>query len=781
MRRTVPLLLVFCAALAAAAPAQAFWPFSRNRLASPDSVAGDEWERRFGAWKARPAQPVAAVPAARDSLASSQPPPSRKIVTRASDAPSAPQGMSASDLSRLAQKTQAKTGSAAADSFAAAWADSARAQNDSLGAFAAADTVPAAPAPRTQNAPADSGFAPSFLAKLSSSNDNMVFNSSLSINFLDVSNASLTSTLTYGDDISLTQGTEKISRAIRNMFSLPVRRHGLLFELSTGNDRNNLSGGRAVNNDRTNTLTEGRNATVKAGIARRIVRGLSGNASYSRDFSRNEQDVTSTLGTSSGSRNSQVSGNALGVGLNIDRLEWVRIQGRYGKVDTNNLDTSPSFISDSNPLGEEESTSDGDSASVNVDFTLGKWVPTLGIGFNVTRGERSYADYTSTSSGGAGSATDFTLETETRFTRQLQMRGSVKPWSRLGFDLSLQAARDSTSYAVKPNSFNDTKRLRFTLATNLTYMTDGTIAINFETGAADINRDEPSNPRNPQSREDKENRITADINHAFTKTLKVHGFTEVRLNQGFYRHRGPQGVGDRDELRTRLGVDVSGHINSKMSASVTLYVRTFNQAYIDPRRSASSRNETEYVVRQDFRYNVTKNVSLSQLYGLSSKVLDEIYDPTRNTLNRNHFLQTGWNYRLTPQLAFDGDFDYLLQDNGAYVRDPFSQSEERLFSPTVETKKNAIAVGLRYEVLNDGRLTFTSRQESSREWRSTFSRGEKTSLTINDRGNFALGINSILQVGALRLDMRATRNQSYNVTLNRNVYYNVDATLTYTF
>jgi hypothetical protein len=38
-----------------------------------------------------------------------------------------------------------------------------------------------------------------------------------------------------------------------------------------------------------------------------------------------------------------------------------------------------------------------------------------------------------------------------------------------------------------------------------------------------------------------------------------------------------------------------------------------------------------------------------------------------------------------------------------------------------------------------------------------------------------------LQVGALRLDTRATRNQSYNVTLNRNVYYNVDATLTYTF
>jgi hypothetical protein len=781
MTRAVLVFLVLCATLAAPDPVLAFWPFTRNSLARPDSVAAEEWDRRFDAWKERPA--VGDSAAAAPDRPAARPTSSRKVVTRGRDVLSGdvPPGMTAADISRLAQQAGKKSGSAAADSFAAAWGDSAQA--DSLGASAAgADSAQGSGDTQTTQAAApDSGFTPSFLGKLSSSNDNMAFNSSLTIRFLDASKTNLTSTLTYGDDISLTQNTEKISRSIRNLFTLPIQRHGLFFELATGNNRNNLSGGRTVNNTRSNTLTEGRTATVKAGISRRILPGLGGNASYARDFSRNEQDVSSTFGTSSGSRNSQVTGNSIGVGLDVDPAEWVTIRGRYGKVDTNNLDQSPSFITETNPLGEEETTSAGDSASVNVSFTVGAWIPTLGMGFSVIRGERSYADYTSTSTGGTGSATDFTLETETRFTRQLQVNTSLRPWSGLGFDLSLQAARDSTAYAVKPNSFDDTQRLRFTLLTNLTYMKDCTVAINFETGRADVNRDEPSNPRNPQSREDKENRITADINHTFSPTFKVHAYTEFRLNQGFYRHPGPQGLGDRDELRTRLGIDVSGKINSKMTASATLYVRTFDQAFIDPRRSASSRDETEYVVRQDFRYQVTKNVSLSQLYGLSSKVLDEIYDPTRNTLNRNHFLQTGWNYNVTDRLALDGDFDYSLQDNGAYVRDPFSQSEERFFSPTVETKKNGFAVGLKYQLLSNGRLTFTSRQESSREWRSAFSRGEKTSETINDRGNMALGITSVLQVGGLRLDTRATRNQSSNVTLNRNVFYNVESTLTYTF
>jgi hypothetical protein len=156
-------------------------------------------------------------------------------------------------------------------------------------------------------------------------------------------------------------------------------------------------------------------------------------------------------------------------------------------------------------------------------------------------------------------------------------------------------------------------------------------------------------------------------------------------------------------------------------------------------------------------------------------VLDEIYDPSRNTLNRNHFLQTKMKYDMTSRLQLEARWDYLLQDNGVYVDNPFTPQEDRVFAPSARTKKDEVKLSMRYALIKNGVLTFTSENVATREYSGVV----KTKAT--ERGNLALGLDSRIRVGNLSLNTRATRNQSFNVTLNRNVFYNVDSTLSYAF
>ncbi len=222
-------------------------------------------------------------------------------------------------------------------------------------------------------------------------------------------------------------------------------------------------------------------------------------------------------------------------------------------------------------------------------------------------------------------------------------------------------------------------------------------------------------------------------------------------------------------------MDVDGRISGKATARVQMYARTYDQSFIDVRRSFRSRNETEYVVRPSFTYQITDDILLTQFYGLSSKVLDEIFNPRRNTLNRNHFLQTRMVYDMTDRLQLEARWEYLLQDNGFYVDNPNTPVEDRVFAPSARTKKDEVKLSMRYQLIKDGVLTFTSENVATREHTGV------TVTNVAERGNIALGLDSRINVGKLSLNTRASRNQSFNVTLNRNVFYNVDSTLSYAF
>jgi hypothetical protein len=791
--------------------AEAFWPFTRGAKAVADSTREREWQQRFDAWKGAAAQPAAGRDSSRAASVPQAPAPANRNVedlirqardkARADSLQASGPGSSSTEslvtdsgVSGLAAEPGAEPGVGPATGDATTSASGA--ETDSLTTSATAEVPSVEPQPAAALPPgltpdqqallqaaaaAGGGFRPKFSSSLVSSNDRMRFDSSLNASFNDPSGVTLSAGLTYDDEYNLNQNTNNRSRGLTSSFTLPLRDYGMNFALRTSNNQRDVLGARTTTNERSTTVTDSKTAGLTASIGRQLIRGVGANASYAADFRYGSQDITAT-GSSSGDRENKTRGQSYGVGMNFDRLRWLQLQGRVGRAIDHNTDITSSFITADNPLGEQESSSRGDSVVATVSMPLGPMLPLLSANYRLTEGRRSFTDPARTSSGGTGGGGTFVLETEQRYRRSLQMRSTFVPISRMNIDASFEVSRDSVGYEIRQNAYNDTRTQRWSLRGSLQYHTNGTLNVNYDYSKSNVNRDEVGRAPNPQTRTDRENRLTADVTQTWTGSLKTRMYAELRLNQGFYLHEGPQGLGDRDDFRTQLGLNVEGVINKKMRASMESYVRTFDQAFIDPRRSASSRNETEYVVRLDFHYQITKAFKLNQKYGLSSKVLDEIYNPLRNTLSRNHFLQTHWTYVFNSRLSFGGLFNYILQDNGAYLDDPSTPfSSERFYSPTQENRKNEAKVDVRYAVLPDGKLSFTSSQQVVQDRRTSFDRGVARNVTTTRRSNLALGVDSTITLGELRLKSRATRNQNLNSSINRDVFYNIDATLTYDF
>ena len=781
------------ALLGGLAPAHAFWPLTRGVVSLPDTLTPERLQKRFATWEKRPlamaaADTAGAAGAQKDSTASLAGLDAASLAHALAARAKAPGPGSAGTP---AETPPPPPTAAAPDSTVGATPATGTGADSTVGAASATGTSAdstAAPTPEGTGpmaalaaaATANRGFAPRLESTLRSSNDAMNMNTTVSSDFRDPSGASVTSTISYGDDISLTQNTDQTTRGLSNLFSLPLRSQGLQFDLSTSNRKLERVGSVSLNNARTRNTSDDRGATAKAGMSRQLLAGLGANTFYARTFAQNEQNIQVTQETDTGRRRHQGTGQSYGLGVNFDRMKWMTLKARLGRNLTSNMDRSLSFARPGNEDGRMESTSRGDTASVDATLPVAGWLTKLTVGFRTSRAEDSYTDVAPTTSGTpTGQIGNYALETRRNFSRSLQVAAGIQPLKRLTLNFNVLASRDSVSYALRPNLFSDAQKLNLTGNGRLNYGKNNALVVNFESMQSDVDQDEPRNPVNALTRLDKDNKLYAEVAHGFTATFKVKAYGEIRLTQGFYAHPGPQGKGDRDELRTRLGLDLDGQIHSKATGRVSAYLRTYDQAFIDPRRSSSSKNETEYVVRPSFTYRISPQISVDQSYGLSATVLDQVFNPGLSTLNRNHFMRTHMDYTATARLHLGGDYDYVLQDNGRYTREP--GTDVRGFSPEARTKRDGLGIGLRYRVLEGDKLVFTSRQEYVRERRTTFVGGNAVNTAITERGNLALGLDSQFDVGEFKLRCALRRNQSFNVALNRKVYYNVESTLSYTF
>jgi hypothetical protein len=790
------LLAALVALAASAGSAAAFWPFTRGVVpASTDTLTEAHIAARFAAWKSAAVADTAGAAATAAGAARAKLSPEAEARMRQlfgdEVVAAAPDTMPvAVDSTAAAPRPDSVPAAAGAAAAADTTNEAGVAAGDAAGAAAGgAGGATASPTP-AQRAAAEAaaeamGFAPRLTAKLATSNDSQRLTSDLATTFRDASGVTLASALSFIDDVSLTQKSDTETRSITNSFSAPLRARGFTFNLSTGNQRMSRVGGRTASGASTRDATENKSAAASLVVSRElaqtpvlhrlgdVVRGTSLNGFVTRNFSQNEQNIVATVGTGSGDRRHAGSGYAFGGGVGFDRWKWVSLKARAGRASTRNLDRSPSLAT-----GEQESTSDGDTASVDVTVPArGRFLQGATFSIRASQGSDTFLDAARTGTGAqSGQIGNFVVETRRSFSRGLNLSLKLKPLKPLDLTVEVEAARDSTSYKIRANGFLDTRRFAWRLDSRLAFWTDGILAAKFDVYRNDFGQDEARNPRNPLTRTEEHRKLYLEMSKNFSKTLKIRTYYEIQLDQAFYEHEGPQGLGDRDELRTRVGTDFSGSAGPNVTVSVTAYVRTYDQVFLDARRSVNSSNETEYVVRPSYTWKVRPKLSMSQSFGLSSKVVDEIFNPERNTLNRNHFMDLRMDYELTSRVRMGAEYHYLLQDNGNYTS--AAGSSQRFFTPTARTKKDGIGVGMKYDVLPDGKLSFVSRQESTRLRSTRFSgRGP----TVSEQGNLALGFESKLKMGELDLDCNVRRNQSFNVQLNRNVYYNIDATVSYTF
>jgi hypothetical protein len=381
----------------------------------------------------------------------------------------------------------------------------------------------------------------------------------------------------------------------------------------------------------------------------------------------------------------------------------------------------------------------------------------LTVGFRTSNGEDTKPE-NATGSGGTAQGVGFQFETTKTYSRSLNVAAKMQPLPRLDMSVTLGAGRDSTGYKIKRLSFTDTQRLSWKVENHLRVWGTGMLTANYESNTAKVDRDafDPltsSLERSPQTRRDEMRKLYTEFTKELGKTLRTKLAYETSLEQGFYVHPGASGgLSDVDMLRTRLALDFTGQMTANAVATVTMYYRTLDKAYIDPTQSSLSKNEEEYVVRPSYSWVVTPKVTVSQRFSLESKVLDDVFRPDRSTLDRNHTMNTAMRYDMTSRVHLDAAYDYGLQDNGSYPSVPGQQA--RYFTPVQRTKKDQISLNTRWDLLRGDKLAFTSQQVSTRTRRLSAPSGGFSGAPITESSALTLGVQSKLEVGGARLDCR---------------------------
>jgi hypothetical protein len=454
------------------------------------------------------------------------------------------------------------------------------------------------------------------------------------------------------------------------------------------------------------------------------------------------------------------------------------MRARIGRLRRANDDETQQFItSDSLIRRDSDSESEGDTTSVDITIPAAGFVRSVTFGFRDARGEDT-APEQQTGASGQNTGTGFQFETTSFRSRVFNVAATLQPIARLNTNVTVGVSRDSTSYAIKRLQFSDSKRFNFKVDNKYQFASGATLGLIVEASRADINRDVfvDSLETNPLTHEDRQNRVFTEFTKPLTTTMNLRVYGEIKLDQGFYRHPVPvQGKSDLDQFRSEVGSTLSGALFGGATGGVTAYVRIYNQAFIDRRRSAGSRDETEYVIRPNYTWPITSRVSLRQNFGLESKVIEPIFNPQNSTLNRKHYSTTGLTYSPVQRLSIDGTYDYLLQDAGKYIS--IAGEEGRFFVREQRSKRDQVNLGVQYALIAGDKLVFSTQQTANRI---------RTSLgdapaRVTEQSTLRIGFTSKLQIGELKLDARLFRLKNYNADLDQPTVWNGDATLVWTF
>jgi len=617
---------------------------------------------------------------------------------------------------------------------------------------------------------ANAGWTPVLTSKYLLNSDNQDAAVDLRSMFTDPTGVTIGNTLGYHNVLSLLRKQESDTRMMVNTLSIPLRTRGFTFGMSTNNTKSKSASQAATGNALT-TTSNNKAAQANLSVSRRLstipvlsrasiaLAGFGINASGGVEYSASRSDQQTSAGIGSSTNKHESKGRSFGAGLAYDRLRWMNFRIRTGRLLRNN-DDSIEQVKQLNAAPERidsETNSAGDTTTVDISIPTVWKLQALTVGYRISNGEDTRPE-NATGSSGTAQGVGFQFETTKNYSRSLSLTAKAQPLARLDMSLTMGAGRDSTGYKIKRLSFTDTQKMSWKLENHLRLWGTGMLTANYESSIADVDRD-AFNPLtsslelSPQTRRDESRKLYTEYAKDLTATWKTKWSYEIQIDQGFYEHPGASGgLSDVDQLRTRLALDFSGQMTANATATVTMYYRTLDKAYIDPSQSSLSKNEEEYVVRPMYTWVVTPKVTVSQRFSLESKVLDDVFKPERSTLDRNHTMNTAMRYDMTSRLHLDAAYDYGLLDNGSYPSVP--GQDTRYFTPIQRTKKDQISLNTRCDLLHGDKLAFVSQQVSTRTRRLSPPSGGFVGAPISESSALTLGLESKLEIGGAKLDCR---------------------------
>jgi len=365
---------------------------------------------------------------------------------------------------------------------------------------------------------------------------------------------------------------------------------------------------------------------------------------------------------------------------------------------------------------------------------------------------------------------DLQREIKTVNSDVLNLRAELSPVPGLNLKVEANHREQINDFAVAKNRFNH--RVVDVLKATLQYRIGKTsMSVDLENQAS-LNDFGPSSVSGNRA---KRRRIRLNLNQKITETLSANVVLGTTLLQTFYL-KFVENPRDRDQFDQVFNISIQSRPFSKIAARVSGAIQ--QNEFISIHRSLSDQNRSElsFNFRPEFTYEISKMVSLNQIYGLNIEFTDFVYNENDNFLDRNITFSNTITTRPFPTLELELFYGLLLHDQGSYLRE--TPDAERLLDVDQEDRRDQMEIRFRYDV--NSKLALVGRNEYSRNEQRFV--GGRTNVFIDGglelgvEGNYKLGPSRELKI-ALR---KGNRFGQFN-SPEQEDYWVMDSSINFTF
>lgn len=365
---------------------------------------------------------------------------------------------------------------------------------------------------------------------------------------------------------------------------------------------------------------------------------------------------------------------------------------------------------------------------------------------------------------------DLEREIKTVNSNVLNLRAELTPMPGLTLKVDANHREQLNDFEVAKNRFNN--RVVNLLKANLQYKigkTSVTLDLENQSSLSDFG------PTSVSGNRSKRRRIRLVLNQDFTKTLSANVIFGTTLLQTFYLKffENPR---DRDQFDQLINIRIRSRPFPKITAQI--YGAVHKTEFVSIHRSQSQNNRSQLSLnfRPEFTYEISKMVSLNQIYGLNIEFTDFVFNENDNELDRNITFSNTITARLFPTLELELFYGLLLHDRGSYLRD--TPTSQRFLDVEQEERRDQMEIRFRYNV-NDYLVVVGSNEYSRKQ--DTFVGGRTNvfidgGLELGIEGNYKLGPNRDLKL-VLR---KVTRFGQFNSPEQEN-FWVMDSSINFTF